>query len=65
MTDRKAQLVTLRAFLMLAVINAAVATFQPWLACGRGPRSYNRPLVRLGLAQLAAVVRIRGHPTNL
>ena len=29
MTDRKAQLVTLRAFLMLAVITVAIATFRP------------------------------------
>jgi hypothetical protein len=37
MTDRKAQLVTLRAFLMLAVITAAIATFTAMVSVWQGP----------------------------
>ena len=37
MTDRKAQLVTLRAFLMLAVITVAIATFTAIVSVWPGP----------------------------
>jgi|SoimicmetaTmtHMC_FD_contig_31_874633_length_263_multi_3_in_0_out_0_2 hypothetical protein len=37
MTDRKAQLVTLRAFLMLAVITVAIATFTAVVSVWPGP----------------------------
>ena len=37
MTDRKAQLVTLRAFLMLAVITVAIATFTAIVSVWLGP----------------------------
>ena len=37
MTDRKAQLVTLRAFVMLAVITAAIARFTAMVALWPGP----------------------------
>jgi hypothetical protein len=37
MTDRKAQLVTLRAFLMLAVITVAIATFKAIASVWPGP----------------------------
>ena len=37
MTDRKAQLVTLRAFVMLAVITAAIATFTAMVSVWPGP----------------------------
>jgi hypothetical protein len=37
LTDRKAQLVTLRAFVMLAVITAASATFTAMVSVWPGP----------------------------
>jgi hypothetical protein len=37
MADRKAQLVTLRAFVMLAVITAAIATFTAIVGVWPGP----------------------------
>jgi hypothetical protein len=37
MTDRKAQLVTLRVFLMLVVITVAIATFTAMVSVWPGP----------------------------
>ena len=65
MTDRKAQLITLRAFLMLGD-TAAIATFTAIVSVWPGPRgpSSNRPSVRLRLDNFRAIVRVGREPAN-
>ena len=66
MTDRKAQLVTLRAFVMLAVITAAIATFTVIVSVWPGPyRTLLEPsLTRLQIDGLTSIVGTRRQPPN-
>jgi hypothetical protein len=68
LTYRKAQLVTLRAFLMLAVITVAIATFTAivsvWSGALEDPPSNRPSLSRLQINCATAIVEMRRHPTN-